>query len=74
MTLREQLENTLGESTEITDRPGFRRLSHFYEDMKRAGVVFKKQYDLPQLDTLGGVCDREPISKSRRNDVAFLSD
>lgn len=60
MTLRDQIEKTIAENRGITERVDFRRLSHFYEEMKQAGVVLKKQYDLPLLDTMGG----QPSQKS----------
>ena len=65
MTLREQIEQTLAEESEITKRPAFQKLNKFYTEMKKEGIVVKKEYDLPPLDTVGRKLYQEVRSKSR---------
>ena len=66
MTLRDEIQKTLAENREITERPDFRRLNDFYDKMKKEGVVLNRQYDLPLLDTVGRRLNQEVIGKSRR--------
>lgn len=33
--------------------PDFQTLAEFYEHMRKAGLVLKKPYELPPLDTIG---------------------
>jgi len=63
VTLRDQIEKTVAENRKITESADFRRLSRFYEEMKQAGVVLKRQYDLPLLDTLGGQPSKESANR-----------
>ncbi|MBI3896206.1 MAG: hypothetical protein HY313_09780 [Acidobacteria bacterium] len=54
MTLQDRvLEVLRQEGDERNSDPEFRNLSQFYEDMRRLGIAIKKQYTLPQLDTIG---------------------
>lgn len=66
MTLRERIEKVLSEEGEMTKRPDFKKLSDFYEEMKREGVALKKEYDLPPLDTVGRRLYQEVSNKSRQ--------
>ena len=74
MTLRDKIERVLSEKREITERPDFRRLSRFYEEMKQAGIVLKRQYDLPPLDTVGRWLDHGVSSGSRQGDQPSSAD
>lgn len=65
MTLRERVERTISEEREITKHPNFKRLSNFYEEMKKEGVALKQEYDLPSMDTVGRELYREVSNKSR---------
>jgi hypothetical protein len=66
MTLREEVEKALSETKEeLSKRPEFKRLNDFYETMKREGVIRPKEYDLPQLDTVGRRLYRDINSKTR---------
>lgn len=68
MTIKERIEETLGEKKEeMAQRPLYRRLSDFYEEMKREGAVLKKEYDLPPLDTVGSGVYQDMVHKSRKN-------
>jgi hypothetical protein len=66
MTLRKRIEETLSEKREITERQDFKKLSDFYEEMKKEGVALKKEYDLPPMDTIGRDLYREVSNKSRQ--------
>ncbi len=52
MTIAERIKRALSDK-DITERSDYKMLSEFYEEMKREGVVLKRSYDLPQLDTIG---------------------
>jgi hypothetical protein len=41
-----------GERQRVADQQ-FARLREFLVDMQRKGLVIKKEYDLPSLDTIG---------------------
>lgn len=61
MKIKERIKETLDKEAE---HPGFKKLAEFYEQMRRAGVVLKKPYDLPPLDTVGREFYKELISQS----------
>lgn len=61
MTIQERVQIILAEELK---HPDFKKLSEFYEQMKQAGFVLKKQYDLPPLDTVGREFYKELVSKS----------
>lgn len=50
MTIQERVKKSLAKEAK---HPDFKKLAEFYEQMKQAGVVLKKPYDLPPLDTVG---------------------
>lgn len=52
MAIREDIEKALAENKRIiTDDP--QKLSEFIEDLKKEGLLEKKQYDLSPLDIVG---------------------
>lgn len=54
MSTTQELERTLTElSAARRGDTDLARLSRFYEHMKQLGMVVKKEYDLPPLDTIG---------------------
>ena len=54
MKIAEELQKTIHENGQkFADQPSFQELSKFYAEMKSKGLVIKKNYDLPQLDTIG---------------------
>jgi hypothetical protein len=54
MTISEELQKTIRENGQkFADQPSFQELSKFYAEMESKGLVIKKTYDLPQLDTIG---------------------
>jgi hypothetical protein len=63
VTLRDEVERVISEGAGVTERDDFRRLSDFYEEMKRQGAVLRKTYDLPTLDTVGRNLNSGPGAK-----------
>ena len=61
MKIKERIEKTLAKQTK---RPDLKKFAEFYEQMRQAGVVLKKPYDLPPLDTIGREFYREVVNKS----------
>lgn len=54
MTISEELQKTIHENGQkFADQPSFQELREFYAEMQSKGLVIKKNYDLPQLDTIG---------------------
>ena len=54
MTLAEQVKEIVESKIGQLDCDGeLRKLSDFYEQKKKEGVVKKPRYTLPQLDTIG---------------------
>lgn len=54
MTTTEQLQKTLSEQGQkLAADAGFRKLQEFYRQKSEQGAVLKKEYTLPQLDTVG---------------------
>ena len=54
MKISEELQKTIHENGQkYADQPSFQELSKFYAEMQSKGLVIKKNYDLPQLDTIG---------------------
>jgi DNA-binding HxlR family transcriptional regulator len=54
MSLTKQLRDTLKSGTERReDDAEFKRLSEFLDEMKRRGLVVKKHYNIPPMDTVG---------------------
>jgi hypothetical protein len=52
LSLKEDIEKIILKEAVIEDQD-LRRLSDFYQEMRTRGVVLRKHYDLPSLDTLG---------------------
>lgn len=61
MTVQERIEKALAKKSE---HPDFKKLAEFYEHMRQAGLVLKKSYELPPLDTVGREFYKELVSKS----------
>lgn len=61
MKIKERIKEALDKEAE---HPDFKKLAEFYEQMRQAGVVLKKPYDLPPLDTVGREFYKELISQS----------
>lgn len=54
MTTTEQLQNTLTEKRKkLAADANFQKLQEFYRQKSEQGAVVKKEYTLPQLDTVG---------------------
>lgn len=54
MSLTEQVRKALPEAeSSLRQRPGFVELSEFYHEMVRRGIIQKKRYEFPLLDTIG---------------------
>lgn len=52
MDIKEKIEKTLDKNKRlITEDP--QKLSDFVAQMQKEGLLIKKQYDLPPLDTIG---------------------
>ena len=63
MTIQERIEKALAKKAE---HPDFQKLADFYEHMRQAGLVLKKPYELPPLDTIGREFYKDLVSKSRQ--------
>ena len=51
--IREQIEEVLHEPSKNSyDRDSRQRHADFYDEMKRSGMVIKREYDLPPLDSI----------------------
>lgn len=61
MTVQERIEKALAKKAK---HPDFQKLAEFYEQMRQAGLVLKKPYELPSLDTIGREFYKELVSKS----------
>ncbi len=58
--LVERLQETLADfEARTTDAGELERLRSFYERMKRDGIASTREYDLPQLDTIGRLAFRQ---------------
>lgn len=63
MSIKARIEKTLRESKRlIIEDP--QKVSDFIEELNKEGILIKKQYDLPPLDTVGRSLYRENISIS----------
>ncbi len=61
MHIKDRIEKTLAKNKSlISEDP--QKLSDFIEELKKDGVLIKKQYDLPPLDTVGRHLYQEIIS------------
>jgi hypothetical protein len=58
MAIKKRIEEALEKNREFVAKDP-RELSMFIEDLKRCGLVVKKEYDLPPLDTIGKHVYRE---------------
>ncbi len=66
MAIKERIEKTLNENKKlIIEDP--QKLSDFIEELKKEGVLIKKQYDLPPLDTVGRYLYQEIILSPYQN-------
>ncbi len=61
MAIKERVEKTL---TKEAERPDFKKLAEFYEQMRQAGIILRKPYNWPLLDTVGREFYKELTSKS----------
>jgi len=52
MAIKERIENTLEKNRVFIDTDP-RKLGAFVEELRNSGLVVKKEYDLPPLDTIG---------------------
>ncbi len=64
MKIKDRIEKTLAKEVE---HPDFKKLAEFYEQMGQAGVVLKRPYDLPPLDTVGREFYKEQVSPSAQS-------
>lgn len=54
MTTTEQVQNVLNEKHQkLAADAGFQKLQDFYRTKSEQGAVLKRDYSLPQLDTVG---------------------
>ena len=54
MSLTSEIEDLIAEkSRSLPQDSELKKLSDFYERMKKAGLVKAPKYDLPQVDTIG---------------------
>jgi len=54
MGIAEQVAETVREAEKkLAESKSFRELRDFYAEMQQRGMVVKKEYDLPLLDTIG---------------------
>lgn len=58
MAIKERIEEALDKNRVFIDTDP-RKLGAFVEDLKNSGLVIKKEYDLPPLDTVGRQIYRE---------------
>ena len=58
MAIKKKIEKALDKNRAFIDSDP-RKLSAFVEDLKNSGLVIKKEYDLPPLDTVGRQMYRE---------------
>lgn len=58
MAIRKRIEKALDKNRVFIDTDP-RKLGAFIEDLKSSGLVVKKEYDLPPLDTVGRQIYRE---------------
>ena len=58
MAIKERIEKALDKNRVFIDTDP-RKLGAFVEDLKNSGLVIKKEYDLPPLDTVGRQIYRE---------------
>jgi hypothetical protein len=63
MAIREKIEKALTENKRITAEDP-QKLSEFIEDLRKEGLLIKKEYDLPPLDTVGRQLYQEMASNS----------
>jgi hypothetical protein len=63
MTIREKIEKALSENKRVTAEDP-QKLGEFIEELRREGLLTKKQYDLPPLDTVGRQLYQENASDS----------
>jgi len=63
MTIREKIEKALSENKRVTAEDP-QKLSEFIEGLRKEGLLIKKQYDLPPLDTVGRQLYQENASGS----------
>lgn len=61
MAIKEKIEKALTENKKmIIEDP--QKLSEFIEELRKEGLLIKKQYDLPPLDIIGRQLYREITS------------
>lgn len=54
MSIVDEVQEALSEANPVGKMSdGLRRLSEFNEEMKRRGIVKKREYNLPLIDTIG---------------------
>jgi len=58
MAIKERIEKAL-DNNKVFIEADPRRLAAFVEDLRNSGLVVKKEYDLPPLDTVGRKVYRE---------------
>jgi len=63
MAIKERIEEALDKNRVFIDMDP-RKLGAFVEDLKNSGLVVKKEYDLPPLDTVGRRIYREKSKSS----------
>jgi len=63
MAIKERIEKALDKNRVFIDTDP-RKLGAFVEDLKNSGLVVKKEYDLPPLDTVGRQLYREKSKSS----------
>jgi hypothetical protein len=67
MSISERVEKTVSEcEANLAENQSFIELKTFYEEMKRKGLVLKREYDLPPLDTIGRGMFTADIQRLRR--------
>jgi hypothetical protein len=56
MNIEEKIKETLNKNLIVEDPQG---LGDFVKEMQKEGLLIKKQYDLPPLDTIGRQISQE---------------
>jgi hypothetical protein len=69
MAIEERIQKVLNEGSMREKNPNFQNLKEFYENMKKAGLVIKQEYNLPPVDTIGRSFYEQSPSKEQTEDA-----
>ena len=71
MSLTSEIEEVIAEkSRSLPQDSELKKLSDFYERMKKAGLVKAPKYDLPQVDTIGRAALRSSRARNSRSETS----